>query len=114
MEQMTFAWSPAAMIMKDASSAMYENSKAFDNYLRKRKVSKTASSVGLQMKSTHTITPRVSQIFTLMAVLLISVQRHGVSLNSPYGTLPVFSNDEEWYQQVGLLTAHLLYISHEF
>jgi hypothetical protein len=105
---MMFAWSPAAMVIKDASSAMYENSNAFENFLGNRNVSETASSVGLQMKSTHTIAPRVRQILTLTSISLTSVQRHGVPLNSPRGTLPVFSNDEEWYQQVGLLTTRRL------
>lgn len=110
---MTFMWSPAAMIIKDASSAMHENSNAFENFLRNRNVSETASSVGLQMKSTHTIIPRVRQIFTLMSIPLIPVQRHGTPLNSPRGTLPTFSNAEEWYQQVGLLTTHPLYTTYD-
>jgi hypothetical protein len=58
-DQMLFAWSPAAMIVKTASAAMYENSKAFETFLRDRKVSKIASTVGLKLKATHTITPRV-------------------------------------------------------
>ena len=59
---MLHPWSPATMLLKDASAAMYQNSEAFKRYLRKRDVSGIASSLGIHMKATHTITPRVRRV----------------------------------------------------
>lgn len=48
------------MIMKAASPAMYDNSKIFTEYLRKRRVVDIASGLGIQIKKTHTIVPKAS------------------------------------------------------
>lgn len=84
--QMLSMWSPSVILFKDASSAMYDNSKHFREYLRKRGVSSAAAQQGLQVKSKHTIVPK----------------RHCIALEAPVETLPTFANDEEWYQAICL------------
>ncbi|KIM26483.1 hypothetical protein M408DRAFT_330621 [Serendipita vermifera MAFF 305830] len=79
-------WSPLIMVIKDAVNAMYENSKSFQEYLKKRGVSGTATSQGLRLKAKHTIVPK----------------RHFIPLDAPLSTLPSFANNEEWYEAICL------------
>lgn len=72
---------------------MYDNSGAYDEYLRARYVPETVNRLGVQMKLTHSIVP----------------PRHGVALKAPFSALPDFKTNDEWYQAV-YLSRHTYHI----
>jgi hypothetical protein len=85
--------------------ALYDNSKAFDTYLRKQGMDGILHKTDLKMRVRHTIVPHVRihivDVFTRSVQSYRSLsQRNKVPLHGPPDAIPEFTDDESWYRHV--------------
>ena len=81
--------------------ALYDNSAAFEEYLKKQGVDEAAKQAGLKRKKRHTIVPHVcsSLSFPILAIQPC-IQRIGGRLGDLPNALPHFPTDDSWYWNV--------------
>ncbi|KAG1747941.1 uncharacterized protein EDB91DRAFT_1235835 [Suillus paluster] len=85
----------------DELNAMYDNSKAFAQYLKHQKLEDILRKTRLKLRKKHTIVPHGR-----FAVTILVSQRYKVPLDAAPNTLPDFSDNETWYQYVRLVLSY--------
>ena len=83
--------------------ALFDNSAAFEEYLKKQDIDDAAQKAGLKRKTKHTVVPHVGSFirFERDMDLTPSMQRIGGQLGDLPNALPHFADDDSWYWKVG-------------
>jgi len=91
-------------LVTDDMDALYENSKLFMTFLKKRGLDHVLSEMKLTLRETHTTVPPVSVHIYQPArncfTFFLTRQRIGAPLGAKRNALPNFPDDESWYFHV--------------